>query len=81
MVATWTNLDWLTVLVIAMTFIVVCFLAVLWSRREWKSRRIRVGVFLEREYKDDIDAQREHALQRKQLESLEDTLEIKPKEP
>lgn len=44
--------EWPVVVAIAVVLAVVCFLAVLWSRREWKSRKIRMGVFLEREYRN-----------------------------
>lgn len=44
---------WPVVTAIGVILVVICFLAVLWSKREWNSRKIRVGMFLEREYKTE----------------------------
>lgn len=63
---------WPVVVLAVVVFTALCFLAVLWSRREWNSRKIRLGVFLEREYlvdgdEDDvtrIDAKRTDAHER-----------------
>lgn len=44
---------WPVVTAIGVCLLVLCFLAVLWSKREWNSRRIRIGVFLEREYRTE----------------------------
>jgi len=44
------DLSWTVVVLFCLILAACCFLAVLWSRREWQSRKIRVGMFLEREY-------------------------------
>ena len=44
------DISWAVVVALLIVFGVICFLAVLWSKREWNSRKIRVGMFLEREY-------------------------------
>jgi hypothetical protein len=44
------DLSWTVVVLFSLIFAACCFLAVLWSKREWQSRKIRVGMFLEREY-------------------------------
>jgi hypothetical protein len=44
------DLSWTVVVLFCLILAACCFLAVLWSRREWHSRKIRVGMFLEREY-------------------------------
>ena len=51
MLAFLQDVTWPVVLSLAIILAVICFLAVLWSKREWNSRKIRVGMFLEREYK------------------------------
>ena len=49
------DLSWTVVVLFCLILAACCFLAVLWSRREWQSRKIRVGMFLEREYRDEQD--------------------------
>lgn len=49
---TWPLVSALTVILLA-----VLFLAVLWSKREWNSRKVRIGMFLEREYRGGDDAE------------------------
>jgi hypothetical protein len=49
------DLSWTVVVLFLMILAACCFLAVLWSRREWHSRKIRVGMFLEREYNKPDD--------------------------
>jgi len=49
------DLSWTVVVALVLILGVICFLAVLWSKREWNSRKIRVGMFLEREYRDEQD--------------------------
>jgi hypothetical protein len=44
------DLSWTVVVLFCLIFAACCFLAVLWSKREWQSRKIRIGMFLEREY-------------------------------
>jgi cell division protein FtsW (lipid II flippase) len=44
------DISWAVVVSLAVVLAVVCFLAILWSKREWNTRKIRVGMFLEREY-------------------------------
>ena len=51
--AGWEDITWTAIVFFVLLFGALCFLAVLWSRREWKSRKIRVGLFLEREYRDE----------------------------
>ena len=53
MAAIFKDIGWTAVIVLALLFGVICFLAVLWSKREWNTRKIRVGMFLEREYRTD----------------------------
>jgi hypothetical protein len=48
-----TDFTWTAVLVIFLLLATFVFLAILWSRREWNTRKIRVGLFLEREYRED----------------------------
>lgn len=50
MLAVLKDITWHVIVLFALLFAVICFLAVLWSKREWNSRKIRVGMFLEREY-------------------------------
>lgn len=52
MVALW-NLDWVALVALGLILSTCCFLAVLWSRRPWNERKIRIGVFWERQYKGD----------------------------
>ena len=49
-VAFFKDVSWAVVVALLIILAVICFLAVLWSKREWNSRKIRVGMFLEREY-------------------------------
>jgi hypothetical protein len=44
------DVSWTVVVALALILGIICFLAVLWSKREWNSRKIRIGMFLEREY-------------------------------
>lgn len=62
------DLTWTAVLALALVLAVCCFFAVLWSKREWNSRKIRVGMFLEREYRAEEEEERDEG----------DTLEIPP---
>ena len=50
--ASWSP-GWSAIVGLAIILAVFCFLAVLWSKREWNTRKIRVGMFLEREYKNE----------------------------
>lgn len=47
------QITWPVVTAVAVLLVVICFLAVLWSKREWNTRKIRIGMFLEREYKNE----------------------------
>jgi hypothetical protein len=49
------DFTWPLVTAIGIILFVICFLAVLWSKREWNTRKIRVGMFLEREYRGGED--------------------------
>jgi hypothetical protein len=53
------DLTWTVVVALALILGVCCFFAVIWSKREWNSRKIRVGMFLEREYQHDRDEEME----------------------
>jgi hypothetical protein len=50
------DVSWAVVVSLVIILAACCFLALLWSRREWKSRKIRVGMFLEREYNGEMEA-------------------------
>lgn len=50
MLAFLQDVSWAVVVSLVIILAACCFLALLWSRREWNSRKIRVGMFLEREY-------------------------------
>ena len=47
------DITWTAVTALALILLVCCVFAWFWSKREWNSRRFRVGMFLEREYKTD----------------------------
>lgn len=49
------DITWPLVAGLAVILIAVLFLAVLWSKREWNSRKVRIGMFLEREYRGGDD--------------------------
>lgn len=53
------DLSWTVVVLFSLIFAACCFLAVLWSKREWQSRKIRIGMFLEREYNNLKDKEEE----------------------
>ena len=60
---------WQLVAVIVAALIIGCFLVVLVILREGRSRKVRVGVFVEREYEPDQEP----------WNVDEDTLELPPK--
>jgi len=64
------DLSWTVVVLFCLILAACCFFAVLWSKREWNSRKIRVGMFLEREYSHDDPVEEE-------LPADEDTKEIR----